>query len=164
MTNRGLPGKILVNKPNINKEIVAEAQMLIDEDWKPNNKIIKDKKLREAMENEYARRLRLDILSTYKPAQIKKYLRKKRIKLLDAGDSSYQSTGEKGEEERPERKMGNNYPSITRFIMERTRKNIVAFTKKNVCGVSVNIFLYHYQILYSEKVFAKKAKKKDQKA
>ena len=91
MTNRGLPGKILVNKPNINKEIVAEAQMLIDEDWKPNNKIIKDKKLREAMENEYARRLRLDILSTYKPAQIKKYLRKKRIKLLGVGDSSYRS-------------------------------------------------------------------------
>ena len=91
MTNRGLPGKILVNKPNINKEIVTEAQMLIDEDWKPNNKIVKDKKLREAMENEYARRLRLDILSTYKPAQIKKYLRKKRIKLLGVGDSSYRS-------------------------------------------------------------------------
>ncbi len=91
MTKRVLQGKILVNKPNINKEIVAEAQMLIDEDWKPNNKIIKDKKLREAMENEYARRLRLDILSTYKPALIKKYVRKKRIKLLDAGDSSYHS-------------------------------------------------------------------------
>ena len=91
MTNRGLPGKILVNKPNINKEIVAKAQMLIDEDWKPNNKIVKDKKLRGAMENEYARRLRLDILSTYKPAQIKKYLRKKRIKLLGVGDSSYRS-------------------------------------------------------------------------
>ena len=91
MTNRKLPAKILANKPNINKEIVAEAQMLIDEDWKPNNKIVKDKKLREAMENEYARRLRLDILSTYKPAQIKKYIRKKRIKLLDVGDNSYQS-------------------------------------------------------------------------
>ena len=80
--------KILLNKPNINKKIVAEAQMLIDEQWKPDNKIVKDKKLREAMAREYARRLRLDILSTYKPSQIKKYLTTKRIKLLGVGKSS----------------------------------------------------------------------------